>query len=74
MICILKVIDSLSLANVFGNFRNTCHEIYEFVPGKLVSDPRLAWNTALKETKVILDLLTDIKKGIRGGICHSIYQ
>ena len=36
--------------------------------------------TALKKTKVKLDLLTDIdmllmvEKGIRGGMCHSIYR
>ena len=35
---------------------------------------------AFKKTKVKLDLLTDInmllmvEKGIRGGICHSIYR
>ena len=40
---------------------------------------RLAWQAALKDNKVKLDLLTDIymllmvEKGIRGGICHSIY-
>ena len=44
------------------------------------SAPRLASQVALKNTKVKLDLLTDIdmllmvEKGIRGGICHSIYQ
>ena len=40
--------------------------------------PGLAWKAALKNTKVKLDLLTDIgmllmvEEGIRGGICHSI--
>ena len=40
----------------------------------------MAWQAALKMTKVKLDLLTDIdmlllvEKEIRGGICHSIYQ
>ena len=39
----------------------------------------LAWPAALKKTKVKLDLLTDanmllmVEKGIRGGICHSLY-
>ena len=39
---------------------------------------RLAWQAALKKTKVKLDLLTDIdmlimvEKGIRGRIYHSI--
>ena len=36
--------------------------------------------SSFKNTKVKLDLLTDIdillvvEKGIRGGICHAIYQ
>ena len=40
----------------------------------------LAWQAALKKVKVKLDLLTDfdllsmMKKGIRGGICHTIYR
>ena len=47
---------------------------------KFVSAPGLAWQAALNKTKVKLDLLTDIdvslmvEKGIRGEICHSIYQ
>ena len=41
---------------------------------------KLAWQSALKKTKVKLELLTDIdmllraKKGIRRGICHAIYR
>ena len=40
----------------------------------------LVWQAVLKKTKVKLDLLigTDmllmVEKGIRGGICHVIYQ
>ena len=40
----------------------------------------LAWQAALKKTKVRLDLLTDtdmllmVEKGIRGGVCHSVYR
>ena len=57
-----------------------CLEIYELDPAKFYSDPGLAWKAALKMTKVKLDLSTDIdmllmvEKGIRGGICHSIYR
>ena len=67
------------LADVFENFRNRCFEIYELDPEKFLSAPGLVWQAALKKTKVKLDLLTDIdmvlmvEKGIRGGICHSIY-
>ena len=68
------------LVYVFENFRNICLEIYEHPPAKNFSIPRLAWQAALKNTKVKLDLLTDIdmllmvEKGIRGEICHSIYR
>ena len=71
--------DTLLLADVFEKFRNMCLEIYELDPAKFLSAPGLAWQAALKKTKVKLDLLTDIdmllmvEKGIRGGICHSIY-
>ena len=62
-----------------------CLEIYELDPATFLSAPRLAWQAALKKTKVNLDLLTDIdmlemvqmlmvEKGIRGGICHYIYR
>ena len=57
-----------------------CFKIYELDPAKFLSAPGLAWQAALKKTKVKLDLLTDIdmllmvEKGIRGGICHSIYR
>ena len=51
-----------------------CLEIYELDPAKSISPPELA------RVKAELDFCTDIKmllmveKGIRGGICHSIYQ
>ena len=70
----------LLLADVFENFRNMSLEVYEFDSAKFISAPGLAWKAALKKTKVKLDLLTDIdmlsmvEKGIRGGICHSIYR
>ena len=57
-----------------------CLKIYELDPARFLSAPGLAWQAALKKTKVKLDLLTDIdmllmlEKGIIGGICHSIYR
>ena len=63
--------DTLLLADVLENFRNMCINIYELDPAKLLSAPGLAWQAALKKTKVKLDLLTDIdmllmvEKGIR---------
>ena len=40
----------------------------------------LAWQACLKKTGIKLELITDvdmllmIEKGIRGGICHSVYR
>ena len=56
-----------------------CWKIYHLDPGKFLSAPGLAWQTALKKTEVKLELLTDIdmllmvEKGISGGICHTIH-
>ena len=72
--------NTLFLADVFENFRNMCLKIYELYPLKFLSAPGLAWQAALKKTKVKLDLLTDIsmllmvEQGIKGGIYHSIYR
>ena len=71
--------DTLLLADVFENFRNKCIEIYELEPAHFLSAPGLAWQACLKETRVKLELLTDIdmllivEKGIRGGICNPIH-
>ena len=72
--------DTLLLADVFENFRNMCLTIYELDPACFLTVPGLPWKAALIKTKVKLDLLTTIdmllmvEKGIRGGICHSIYR
>ena len=72
--------DTLLLANVFENFRNMCLAIYEFGHARFLAAPRLAWQAALKNTKVKLDLLTEtdmllmVEKGAGGVICHSIHQ
>ena len=52
--------NTLLLADIFENFRNMCLKIFETDPVKFLSAPGLAWQTALKRTKVKLDLLTDI--------------
>ena len=67
------------LRDVLENFRNICIKIYELDPAKFLSTPGLVWPDALKKTDVKLELLTDIdvllmdEKGIRGGICNTIY-
>ena len=70
----------LLLADIFENFRSMCLEIYQLDPAKCISAPRLAFQVALKMTKVELDLLADIdlllmvEKGIRGGICKAVHR
>ena len=70
---------TLLLADLFDNFRNLCLEKFELDPAKSLSTPGLAWQAAFKKTKSKLDLSTDIVmllmvgKGLRGGICHSVY-
>ena len=75
--------DTSLLADVFENFRDKCIECietYELDPAHVLSAPGLAWQTCLKNTRVNLELLTDIdmllmvKKGIRGGICQPIHR
>ena len=72
--------DTLLLADVFENFRNTCIKVYKLDPAHFLTAPGLAWQACLKKTKIKLELLTDVdmllmvEKGIRGGICHAIYR
>ncbi|XP_065667943.1 uncharacterized protein LOC136088191 [Hydra vulgaris] len=69
-----NVSDVLLLADVFENFRDVCMKNYKLDPAWYYTSPGLAWNAALKKTKVKLELLSDydmilmIKKRIRGGI------
>ena len=70
--------DTLLLADIFENFRQSCLENYELDPAHFVSLPGLAWQACLKKTNVELELLTDydmllmVGEGIRGGICHAV--
>ena len=52
--------NTLLLADVFENFRNMCFEIYKLDSAHFLSSARLAWQVALKKTKVKLFLLTDM--------------
>ena len=72
--------NTLILANVFENFRNTCIKVYELDPAHFLSLPGLTWQACLKKTNIKLKLLTDydmllmVEEGIRDGICHSTHR
>ena len=42
------------LADVFENFRNMCFKVYKLDPARFLLNPGLAWQAALKKTKVKL--------------------
>ena len=72
--------DTSVLADVFETFWKMCLEIYKLDPACFLTTAELAWKTSLKKTKIKLDYLTDIdmllmvQKGVKGRICHVIYQ
>ena len=72
--------DTLLLADVFENFRNTCIKVYELDSAHFLLLPGLAWQVCFKKTNIKLKLLIDydmllmVEEGIRGGTCHSIHR
>ena len=72
--------DTLLLADIFENFRQSCLKKYELDPAHFASLPGLAWQACLKKTNVELELLMDydmllmVEEGIRGGICHAVQR
>ena len=72
--------DVLLLADVFEAFRDVCCKNYGLDPVWYYTAPGLAWDAALKITKVELELLTDpemlfmFEKGIRGGISSIMHR
>ena len=76
--CVQK--DTLSLEDVFENFRNKCIEIYEIDAAHFLYAPRIEWRACLKKTEVKLELLTNldmllmVEKRIRDEICHAIHR
>ena len=78
MVCMFKAIHYCQ--QIYQRTFEIFLEIYELDPEKFLSASGLTWHAALKKTKVKLDLLTGIdmllmiEKGIRRGMCHTIYR
>ena len=72
--------DTLSLADIFENFRNMCIKVYELDPAHFLTAPGLAWQACFKKTDVKLELLTNfnmllmVEEGTRGGMCYVIHR
>ena len=66
--------DVVLLADVFQTFRKTCMDAYKLDPLHYYTASGLPWDAFLKQTKIDLELLTDIdvhlaiQKGMRCGI------
>jgi hypothetical protein len=69
-------LDVLLLADIFQAFREVCMEAYKLDPAWYYTVPGLAWDAALRHTKVELELIQDeemlfmLEKGIRGGVAQ----
>ncbi|CAB4002301.1 Hypothetical predicted protein, partial [Paramuricea clavata] len=76
--------DILLLADVFENFRSTCHATYNLDPANYVSNPALTWDAMLKDKQERggspIELLSDIEmhnffeKGTRGGVAQISHK
>lgn len=66
--------DTLLLADVFEQFRDLTMDFYKLDACQFITAPGLAWNAALKMSKVTLELLTDplmynfFESAMRGGV------
>lgn len=66
--------DVLLLADVFENFRSTCHATHALDPAHYFGAPGLSLDAMLKYTSVTIELFTDVdmlmfaENGIRGGV------
>ena len=72
--------DTLLLADVFDNFQNMCLKICELDPSKFLSPPGFSMESSFKKDNSKIRsfnwypyVINGKKKGIRRGICYSIY-
>jgi len=70
-----NVMDTLILADAMENYRNEIYEIFQLDPANFVSSPATPWQCMLRQTGVVIELISDyqmlsiVEKGIRGGMC-----
>ena len=70
----------LLLADFFEKFRDTCIDHYGLDPCHYFSVPGMAWDAALKMTRIELELLKDekmytfIEHSIRGGVSQISHR
>ncbi|CAB4025284.1 Hypothetical predicted protein [Paramuricea clavata] len=76
--------DVLLLADVFENFRTTCHATYKLDPANYISNPSLTWDAMLKDKQERggdpIELISDInmhnffERGTRGGVAQVSHK
>ena len=72
--------DITELADVMEEFRKVCRKHYNLDPAWFYTAPGLAWDSALKISKVELELLSDpdmllfFERGIRGGVSTIFHR
>ena len=59
-------LDVLLLADFFEKFRTTCLKYYSLDPVRCYTTPCLAWDAALRKSRVDLQLITDV------DMCHFV--
>ncbi|KAF4529783.1 hypothetical protein B566_EDAN018051 [Ephemera danica] len=73
-----NILDVCILRDVFEAFRGVCLDAYHLDPCWYYTAPGLAWDAALRYTKINLDLIEDpemlfmIEQGIRGGVAQVV--
>ena len=70
------LVDSILLAEVMRNYRDTTYEEFGLDPCHYISSPQLSFDIMLRETKVELELMHDndmlnfIESSLRGGLSY----
>ena len=72
--------DVCLLADIFESYRDRSLQIYKLDPAQYITAPGMSFDAFLKQTKVVIDLLSDenmvdlIEKGLCGGISMASHN